>query len=271
VISGERGLAAGRRFGLFTGSRMKNLRIEGVVFTRATGWTLLMYDCSNSALERVRVLGYFTNSDGICLHSCRDCTVRDCFVHTGDDCYEVKGKADSVVFEKSQAWCDAGTAMGVTHEIDGPVENVTWRDMTVLHYTYRHNPHEGITSRGAIFVHPAFGGTVRNARFEGITVESCPTGRPLILVYNLKGRKPGEDFVPGKPYSKIEGLSFERIRAENVRNPEIVIMDGSGKGLVRDITFRDVEINGRGLAEGDERIKAGKGVSGVSVAGPVRP
>ena len=43
---------------------MNRLRIRDVVFTRSTGWTLLMYDCQESVLERVRVLGYFTNADG---------------------------------------------------------------------------------------------------------------------------------------------------------------------------------------------------------------
>ena len=103
-----------------------------------------MHDCRDSVLERVRVLGYFTNSDGFCLHGCQDCRVADCFVHTADDCYEVKSKGSGIVFENSQVWCDAGAAMGVCHEIDGLMTDITWRDMTVLHYTYSFNPHEGI-------------------------------------------------------------------------------------------------------------------------------
>jgi hypothetical protein len=255
VISGERGLPAGRRFGLFRGSRMRKLRMQGVVFTRSSGWTLLMHACRDSVLERVRVLGYFTNSDGICLHSCRDCKIEECFIHTGDDCYEVKAKADGITFENSQVWCDAGTTMGVTHEIDGLVENVVWRGITVLHYTYRHNPHEGITSRGAIFVHPAMGGTVKDLLFENITVECCSTKRPLIVVYNVKKPKKGIHHFPDKPYSRISNVTFRSLRAENVMNPEILIQDESRKGLIGGIRFEDTVINGERLKREDKRVR----------------
>ncbi len=265
IVSGERGLPAGRRFGLFQGSRMKNLRMQGVVFTRATGWTLLMHDCRDSLLERVRVLGYFTNSDGICLHSCRDCTVTNCFIHTADDCYEVKSKGRGIVLEKSQVWCDAGTTMGVCHEIDGLVTDVTWRDMTVLHYTYRYNPYEGITSRGAIFIHPAMGGTVRNVRFENITVERCASMRPLIVVYNVKEPKESVHFFPDRPFSAIEGVVFEKIRASGVANPEILIMDQSGERRIQDIVFKDVIINDRPLTEKDPRLTTVGNVAGITV------
>jgi hypothetical protein len=269
VISGERGLAAGRRFGLFRGSRTKNLRMRGVVFTRSSGWTLLLHDCRGGLVDGVRVLGYFTNSDGICLHSCRDFKVRNCFVHTADDCYEVKARAENVVFEKSQVWCDAGAAMGVTHEINGTVENVTWRDITVLHYTYRFNPHEGITSRGAIFVHPAMGGTVRKLLFEDITVEGTSTKRPLVIVYNVKRPRRGVHFFPEKPHSRISDVIFRKLRARNVRNPEMLIVDETRKGLIGGIRFEDVVLNGKPLEPGDRRLRR-KGVDAGAVSVPER-
>jgi len=265
VISGERGLPAGRRFGLFRGFQTNRLRIEGVVFTRPTGWTVVLMDCRNSVIERTRVLGYFTNSDGFCLYNCRDCKVTDSFIHTADDCYEVKGKGSGIVFENSQAWCDAGTNMGVCHEIDGLMTDIVWQNMTVLHYTYRLNPHQGVTSRGAIHIHPAKGGTVRNVRFENITVENCSTERPLILVYNVKKPKDGIHFFPDKPFSEISNVVFKKIRAENVSNPEILIMDQSGNGLVKEITFKDVIINGCKLIESDSRLTIAGGVKGIHV------
>ena len=251
IISGQRALPAGKRFGLFQGTNIKNLQIRGVTFTRSTAWTLLLDKCHDCLLDRVRILGYFTNSDGICFHACRDSRATNCFIHTADDCYEVKSSASSIVFENSQAWCDAGCALGVCHEIDSLVEDVTWRNMTILHYTYKANSFEGITSRGAIFVHPAFGGTVKNLRFQNITVENCTTHRPLILIYNVKHPKPGEDFAPGKPFSKISNLTFENIKAINVLDPKILIMDQSNAGLIHDITFNNVRINDHLLEPND--------------------
>lgn len=265
VVSGERGLPVGRRFGLFQGSRMQDLHISNVVFTRSTGWTVLLYDCADSAVERVRVLGYFTNSDGICMHSCHRCRVTDCFVHTADDCFEVKSKGSQITFSGCQVWCDAGTSMGVCHEIDGLMTDVVWRQMTVLHYTYPYNPYEGITSRGAIFIHPAMGGTVRNLRFEQITVEHSSTKRPLILLYNVKKPRESVLFFPDKPYSEIRDIAFKDIHADKVLNPEIRILDQSDAGLVGDISFEDVVINGERLTREDSRLVTEGTVSGVTV------
>jgi hypothetical protein len=264
IVSGERALPARRRFGLFRGARMTNLIIRDVVFTRSTGWTLLLYDCSDSLLERVRVLGYFTNSDGICLHSCRDCRINGCFVHTADDCYEVKSRANDVRFENCQVWCDAGTAMGVTHEIDGLVTDVTWRDMTVLHYTYPFNPYEGVTSRGSIFVHPAMGGDVRNLLFQNITIENTTTDRPLICVYNVKKPKEGTRYFPDKPYSSITDIAFTNLRAHNIQNPEILMYDEAQNDMLTGISFDDVVINGERLVDGDRRLILRGGVTGVT-------
>ncbi len=265
IISGERGLSAGRRFCLFHGQRMAHLHIQDVLFTRSNSWTLLMYDCRDSVIDHIRILGYFTNSDGVCLHSCRNCRVADCFIHTADDCYEVKAKANNILFENSQVWCDAGTAMGVTHEIDGLVTDVTWRNMTVLHYTYAFNPYEGITSRGAIFVHPAMGGTVDGLRFEQITIENTTTDRPIICLYNVKKPKEGSHFFPEKPYSAIHNVSFRKIRAKDVQNQEIFLYDESQAGLINNITFEDVVINGTPLQKGDTRFNLRGAVTGIEV------
>jgi hypothetical protein len=228
---------------------------------------VLVYDGRRSVIERVRVLGYFTNADGMCLHSCRDCRVTRCFVHTADDCYEVKAKGRGVVFEDSQVWCDAGTTMGVTHEIDGLMTDITWRNITVLHYTHRANPPEGIVYRGAILIHPAMGGTVKDVRFENITIERCSTRRPVVLISNVKKPRRHVHHFPDKPFSPISGVVVDRLRADNALDPQIVIIDQSGRKLIRDIRFRDVIMNGRPLVAGDPRLRLDGDIRDVRVTG----
>ena len=160
--------------------------------------------------------------------------------------------------------------MGVCHEIDGPVTDVTWRDMTVLHYTYPSNSYEGIPSRGVDFC--AIPQWVEQlgifcSRISGSRIAQA--NDPLILIYNVKKPKEGTHFFPDKPYSPVSGVRFKRIRADNVANPQIMIMDQSGEGLVNDITFRDIVIDDRELVNEDPRFIIEGNVSGIRVRPPI--
>jgi hypothetical protein len=254
IILGDQALPRKLRYGLLSGANQRNFRLQGVVFVNVSGWTILLYNFRDSLLDGVRVLGYFTNTDGICLHSCENVVVANGFIHNGDDGYEIKGKGRDIVFRDSQVWCDAGAAMGVTHEVSGLVTDCAWERITILHYTYRYNPHEGITQRGAIFVHPVEGGTVSNLRFADITIESCSSTRPLIIVYNVKKPNASTSFFPDKPSSAINGIVFRNIRALAAAEPKLLVQDETDSGLIHHLSFEKIVFNGEPLVPGDPRL-----------------
>ena len=236
VISAERSLPSGKRFGLIEILRGQNFQIQHVTLTGATTWCLHGFGLQNSTIDNVRVLTHFTNGDGIALNSAKNVTVKNCYVHTGDDGLEIKtNKADAVsdiTFENCIAWCDAGTPMGLTHEITQAASNITFKDITVLHYTHQVNPTNEVVYRGTILVHPALGGKVSDLRFENITIESQDTERPVILVYNGKyNRNPQTQYGQGTPFSPMDGVTFQNIRVLNSRKaPQILVYDFSPQG-----------------------------------------
>ena len=255
VISAERGLPNGKRFGLIDIHHGENIRVEDITITHSSGWTLHYYCCSNSIIDGVRIMGWFTNCDGPAINTCNNTQIRNCFVHTADDGLELKtdkqGAGDhNILFENCVIWADVGTAMGVTHEITGPVDNVIWRNHTVLHFKYRITGEWDVPHRGAILVHPAFGGTVSNLKFENITIESQDTEQPAILIYNGKhNRNANIRYGQGTPYSKIENIVFSNIRVLNAGfgTPAVLVYDHSEGGE----NFKNIIFDHVGMVSAD--------------------
>ena len=79
------------------------------------------------------LLGYRQNSDGICVEDSRAVLVRDCFVRTGDDCFEIKSRygnctipIEDITFDNCNAWPDKARGIGIICE--------TRRDVTDIHF-----------------------------------------------------------------------------------------------------------------------------------------
>ena len=259
VISGERALPARKRFPLFFSTNGKRLSMEGVVFTRSSSWTVHLYNCTDCTIDRLRVLGYFTNSDAIVMKSCKSSVVRNSFVHVADDGLGIKTSkvlpSDGVTFENSQTWVDAGTPMGLTHEIHQEARNTTFRNITVLRYTQATNAVEEIPYRASILVKPAYGGKVSNLLFENITIEDHSTTRPLIMVHNGKYTIPGQTYGTNTPHAEIYGMRFRNIKATTSQGSHggVWLYDDQG-GLFSNISFEGVTIDGTTLGQGSSML-----------------
>lgn len=249
VISAERGLPAGKRFGLMDLHHGENIRIEDVTITHSSAWTLHLYCSTNSVIDGVRIMGWFTNCDGPCINSCNNIQVRNCYVHTADDGLELKtdqkgNGVRNIIYENCVLWADVGTAMGITHEITDPVSNVIFRNHTILHFKYRTDGEWDVPHRGAILVHPAFGGLLSNLCFENITLESQDTSQPTILVYNGKhNRNDQVRYGHGTPYAEMENIVFRNIRVlpNGDFSPSIRVYDHSDGGTnYRNLVFNQV-------------------------------
>jgi len=238
-----------------------NVVVRGVTVVGGNNWDLHFANCENVRVEGARVLGWFANTDGICIDGCRGAVVRDCFVRGYDDGLEVKTMKPgipcrNVLFENCLMWTRCGAALGVTNEILAPMSDITWRNITITEFKGGEWKDVFVPGRAPIFVHAAYGGGVRNLRFENITIEKC-IGRMLYL--GNRPAKPRENSGCG-----IENVRFRNIRADNVTKPIMVVSDESGKGRIKEIVFENVRLNGRPVVPDDERFRLRGGV-GVSV------
>jgi len=66
----------------------RDVRISDASFVDSPSWTFWLINCQRVNIHRVKVLGdqKMINNDGIDIDSCRQVTLSDSFIQTGDDC-----------------------------------------------------------------------------------------------------------------------------------------------------------------------------------------
>jgi hypothetical protein len=168
------------------------------------------------------------------------------FVHVADDGLEIKSgnlPSQNILIKNSQVWVDVGAAVGLTHEIQSTVENITFDSITILRNTHLSGGGDTAEApyRGSIMVKPATGGLVKNILFKDIVIEDHRTTRPVILVNNQTNSLPSA--------SPIETLIFQNISATVTKAPtsdaKVWIYDEAWpSGVYEGITLDNVVING---------------------------
>ena len=259
IITCSRAVEEGTKSPVIRAVRTNRLVVRDILIKDGNAWTIHVYDSENALIDHVRVLGYQINDDGMCFNGSRDCVARNCYIHVNDDGFEVKAMSsglvtENILFEDCFAWNDFACSMGVTHEVHGTINNVTWKNIRVLRFDpWVHD--NWLLFRGVIFVHAQGGGKVSNLTFQDIHIESTTSNQPVILVDNIKELIEGNNTFPDAPYNRIENIHFRQITGTDLTTPTVVIYDESGKGLIRNITLDDVVLNGILMEKGSPDLK----------------
>ena len=86
----------------FNGCR--NVRLEGVTMVnQPAGWGYWIHDCDRVSIRGLHIFSElrYPNNDGIHLNCCRDVTVSDCQIETGDDCIVLRANSRSLKDNKT--------------------------------------------------------------------------------------------------------------------------------------------------------------------------
>ena len=70
----------------------KNVKIEDCSFVNSPCWTMWLIACEDINISRAKVIGdqKMINNDGIDIDSCKNVTISDSFLKTGDDCIIIR-------------------------------------------------------------------------------------------------------------------------------------------------------------------------------------
>lgn len=275
MLCGRKAIEQGQRGYLAKFERVDNLKVEGIIIRDCSVWSLHACNCNNVRVSNVKVVGYYVNNDGICMGGSSDAVVEDCFSHNADDSLEIKVwiPQKNVTFRNCIVWNDIGGSFGLMHECGCPLENVLYKDCTVLHSTDGSSvcPVVGIKLSGA--------GSVRNIRFEDIVIEDVLSARrPTLKCINNWDEwhmdlptKPGSPYElanPPKrdqPSGSIRDVVFKNVKVLQCRNSEVVLIAENASSPIDGITFDNVVIAGKRLVQGDPRIKKNQWVTNVTV------
>jgi len=282
IFCERRSLMADQTAGGIRAQNMRNLRIEGIIMREATGWTVNVVNSKKVHIDNVKVVGHYVGNDGILLGGTSDALVENCFLNNSDDSFEVKCWAlpmRDVEFRNCIAWSNSGTCFGLSGECNSDVDNVAFRNCTVIHDL------NDVASRGVIGVHVNGPGNVSDFLFEDIVIEHVPSKhRPSLKVFNnwshwynrlkAKPKRPYERLQNTYPKDEngaaihpgtITNVTFRNIRVLEAANDDVVIMADGPQSPIRGVLLDNVSINGRKVRPGDPRIKRNEHVSEVTV------
>lgn len=267
IISCAGSLQRGERMTPFRIRGVKNLTLRDIAIIEASEWNVSLYGAKDVLIDGLRILSYYVNSDGICPTSnCDNILVKNCFIHNADDAYELKamdsywgrkpkseekyfGDVRNVIFENCQVWNDLAITMGVTHEIGHNIENVAFKNITVLHHTSIAGPYP---VRGHIAIFPAGGGKVSNMLFENIVLENDSSKyKHCIVINNTHGDswRKNTPRYDNRPHSIVENITFRNIDFKNTKADKVGLFNHGKSDEIKNIRFENVLINGKKLTE----------------------
>ena len=263
---------ARRRSIIIEGSR--NAIVEDIVMIHPTVWMVVLIDCEDSVVRRIKQIGEVSSSDGIDIVGSRRIMVQDCFLRNGDDCVVLKsldlraengalldGCKDVEDIEVSGCAVMSyigGCALEIGHELRcDHVRRVVFRDCDIL----------AVHRYGSAFgIHNSDHATISEVLYEDIRVEHHYDKLVDLRIVHSRWSKDAERgqirdvtfrnidvfmwiYNAGYSCSLIGGFdaehTIEGVHFENFRVDGVPILEPDAMTLftkrASDITFSDIE------------------------------
>lgn len=229
----------------------RNVVIKDVLLLNPNAWVCQGFDTEQMLIDGLKIISCRPNGDGITLQSCRDVTVRNCFVRSWDDSLVVKnyaGNTAHIHFSKIQLWTDFAQSMEIGYETnkgnyaDSKITDVTFSDICVLH-----NYHKPVLS-----IHNADEATVEDVVFERITVEDAQMGggdgavMPYLLDFVIAGDL---GWATTGKRGKIRNVRVEDVRVLAGKFCASRIRGFDKEHMVSDVVIRNLEVLGTKISQ----------------------
>jgi polygalacturonase len=220
--------------------KCRDVLIEDAAFVDSPCWTFWLMKCERVRIHRARLWGdqRMINNDGIDIDSCRDVTVSDCIIKTGDDClvlraiqqmFDEPAPCENVAISNCvlDSWCQ-GVRVGCPS--DGTIRNCTFSNLTI------NSTNNGILIQNPKrYLLPDPGrADVHDILFSHVVL-NCEHVPIMILVEE------------GIELERLSGFSFSDFRIRSGGPCQVI---GSRETVVKDVRFTDMAIE----TSGDDAI-----------------
>jgi hypothetical protein len=221
----------------FAGCRY--LRIEDVRIENASGWTLRPINCDNVTIRGISIRNPVIgpNTDGIDPTGCRNLTIADCYIDTGDDAICLKSEnpyggdvhvtKNVTITNCVLTCCCNGLKFGTATR--GGFENVSFTNSVIFN--------EDVNLKARVISGIALE-MVDGGWLEGVVISNIRMQRVRTPIFIRRGnRRPRPDGTPGT----LRGVMIENIHATGA------ILTSSVTGLpgfdVEDVTLSNIRID----------------------------
>jgi hypothetical protein len=258
--------------------RSKDLRIAGLNLLHSPSWTIALYACEQAVFDRLNIQTSLTEgvwADGIDLDGCREVTISNCTIATGDDC---------IVFISTDAWgpalpCENIKVTGCRLSSASAGVKFSEGNRVSIHDVLVRNTVLTNVNRGFVFS-TTLGGRISDVVLSDLTIycnrfdwfwagdgqpfffritrlsefnhEPPKAGEPPlgsignIVIRNVTAHAKGSSLIHGHPESRLDGVSLARVRLFVSADPAAPF-DSAEHGLsfrwVKNVTLNDVKVS----------------------------
>ena len=189
----------------------RDICVRDLVFASGWSWSVVVMDSEDVLLDSIRVLGgHVLEDDAVDVCRSKHIRIRNSFLRSQDDCVAAKWKVSDLLVENCTLWTDAANGVRIGWECDakeGGFENLTFRNIDMLHLSLAKRPASALWARCAVQVQASNATPIRNVSFDTVRFDSVETGDVLL---NAATGGCGNNYVgPGT----IDGLHFRRVWA----------------------------------------------------------
>ena len=219
----------------------KGVRIEGLNFINSVNWTVHLNNCDYVFVDGLNIRnprdGLSKNTDGIDINGCRNVTVQNCDIETGDDAICLKNiniHNNEIPFLRQPMYnilvkdcviaseCN-GTKIGT--ETVGDISDVLFENITVN----KHSENGTRSMISAISLQSNDGAVVDNITARNYTINDVST--PVFLVLQNRGRG------PQRPMGKIQNVLVENI--DVIKSSNTSEINAAIDATLENITFKN--------------------------------
>ncbi|MDX3226728.1 glycosyl hydrolase family 28 protein [Streptomyces sp. ME19-01-6] len=229
--------------------KAENVTIDGITILNPRYENVRVAECQNLKIKNLRAFSHQGWGDGIQLYCSENVTIDGCFLRTSDDSvalythrWDFYGDTRNITVKNCSLWADVAHPIniGVHGNSDNPemLENLNFKNIDILDHR-----EPQVTYQGAIAFMVGDSNLVRDVKFDDIRVEDFRWGQliHMRLEYN-------------KTYNTSAGRGIESVYIKdlsyNGKNADLSVMLGlSEERLVKDVTFENLRVNGRLIAD----------------------
>ncbi|UUU23735.1 glycosyl hydrolase family 28 protein [Streptomyces sp. DSM 40750] len=244
-----RGVLYNSKWGAMLIRKCENITIEGITVLNPRYENIRVAESQNVTIENVRAFTHQGWGDGIQLYCSENITVDGCFLRTSDDCvalythrWDFYGDTRNITVKNCSLWADVAHPIniGVHGNTENPemLENLTYENIDILDHR-----EPQVTYQGAIAFMVGDHNLVRDVKFDNIRVEDFRWGQ---LIHMRVEYNPKYNTSAGRGIENvyIKDLSY------NGKNADLSMIVGlDAEHAVKDVTFENLRVNGRVIAD----------------------
>ncbi|MFF5515623.1 glycosyl hydrolase family 28 protein [Streptomyces coeruleorubidus] len=235
--------------------KCENVTIDGITILNPRYENVRVAESRNLTIKNLRAFSHQGWGDGIQLYCSENVTVDGCFLRTSDDCvalythrWNFYGDTRNITVKNCSLWADVAHPINIgvhgNSETPEVLENLRYENIDILDHR-----EPQVTYQGAIAFMVGDSNIVRDVRFDDIRVEDFRWGQLIHMrvEYNPK-------------YNTSAGRGIESVYVKdlsyNGKNADLSIIAGlDAEHAIKDVTFENLRVNGRVIADSSGKPK----------------